>query len=50
LHASGFDGYFSLEPHLARAEAASGFSGPELWGRASASFKKILHDRNIEWA
>ena len=29
LHADGFDGFFSLEPHLGQAHALGGFSGPE---------------------
>lgn len=50
LRASGFDGYFSLEPHLAEAGHASGFSGPDLFATAARAFKVLLHDQQIAWA
>lgn len=50
LRASGFDGYFSLEPHLASAGRYSGFSGPELFRRAAGAFKDQLRQQEIEWA
>jgi sugar phosphate isomerase/epimerase len=50
LHASGFDGYFSLEPHLVVAGASSGFTGPDLWHKAANRFKHLLRERNIRWA
>jgi 3-dehydroshikimate dehydratase len=37
-----FNGFASLEPHLAGAGMFSGFSGPELFGTAVNSFRKIL--------
>ena len=49
LRDSGFDGFFSLEPHLARAESFSGFSGPDLFRLAVQRFKAILDDERIEW-
>ena len=49
LRASGFDGFFSLEPHLASAGRYSGFSGPELFRRAVGAFKDLLHEQDIEW-
>jgi sugar phosphate isomerase/epimerase len=50
LRASGFDGFFSLEPHLASAGRYSGFSGPELFRKAAGAFKELLRRQDIEWA
>jgi sugar phosphate isomerase/epimerase len=50
LDASGFDGFFSLEPHLASAGSYSGFSGPELFGKAATAFKDLLLNQGITWA
>ena len=50
LRASGFDGFFSLEPHLASAGMYSGFSGPELFRKAAGAFKELLRRQGIEWA
>jgi sugar phosphate isomerase/epimerase len=50
LHGSGFDGYFSLEPHLASAEKYRGFSGPELFEKAARAFKDLLRRQEIEWS
>lgn len=49
LHASGFDGFFSLEPHLASAGKYSGFSGPDLFRKAAGAFKGLLREQDIEW-
>ena len=50
LRASGFDGFFSLEPHLASAGTYSGFSGPALFRKAAGVFKDLLRRQGIEWA
>lgn len=50
LRDSGFDGFFSLEPHLAQAGTFSGFSGPDLFRHAVQSFKTVLNDEDIAWA
>ena len=50
LHASGFDGFFSLEPHLASSGTYSGFSGPALFGQAAGAFKNLLRQREIPWS
>jgi sugar phosphate isomerase/epimerase len=50
LHNSGFDGFFSLEPHLASSGRYSGFSGPELFGRATGAFKNLLRQGGIPWS
>jgi sugar phosphate isomerase/epimerase len=50
LHASGFDGFFSLEPHLASSGTYSGFSGPALFSRAARAFKNLLRQKEIPWS
>lgn len=50
LRASGFDGFFSLEPHLAAAGTYSGFSGPRLFKTASDAFKGLLREQQIAWS
>ena len=47
LHADSYDGFFSLEPHLALAGQFQGFSGPELFHKASQSFQRLL--QSIDW-
>ena len=49
LQADGFDGVFSLEPHLATAGPFSGTSGPVLFRQASAAFKALLAEQGIPW-
>ena len=50
LRADGFDGFFSLEPHLADYNATGGFSGAELWTSAWQAFTDILTSEGIEYA
>ena len=50
LHASGFDGFFSLEPHLASSGTYRSFSGPELFRKATQAFKDLLRRQKIEWS
>ena len=47
LHAVGYDGFFSLEPHLALSGQFQGFSGPELFHKASQAFQRLL--QAIDW-
>jgi sugar phosphate isomerase/epimerase len=49
LRDSGFDGFMSLEPHLARAGRHGGFSGPEGFTLAARSLKLILNELGIPW-
>ena len=42
----GYRGYLSLEPHLALAGKAGGFSGPELFGQAARALDAII--RQVE--
>lgn len=39
--ASGYDGFLTLEPHLAQAGQFKGFTGPELFGKAAAAARAI---------
>jgi sugar phosphate isomerase/epimerase len=50
LRADGFNGFFSLEPHLQRAGQLGGFSGVDLFTKAHAAFTGILHTEGIEFA
>jgi sugar phosphate isomerase/epimerase len=47
LRAEGYDGFFSLEPHLALSGQFQGFSGPELFRKASQAFQRLL--QSIDW-
>jgi sugar phosphate isomerase/epimerase len=49
LRDSGFAGFMSLEPHLARAERDGGFSGPEGFHRAASALKSLLNELAISW-
>ncbi|MGE3272969.1 MAG: sugar phosphate isomerase/epimerase family protein [Chloroflexota bacterium] len=44
----GYQGYLSLEPHLAVAGKAGGFSGPALFGEAARALRSILGDLETE--
>ena len=50
LRDSGFDGFFSLEPHLQAAGPFGGFSGPDLFRTATQAFKGLLREQGIGWA
>lgn len=50
LKADGFDGFFSLEPHLGSAHSLGGFSGPELWKAAHRDFTALLREQGIAFA
>ena len=45
LRDSGFDGVFSLEPHLSQGM----FSGPELFTTAANAFTGLLTDAAVQW-
>jgi len=42
----GYDGFLTLEPHLAKAEHSSGVTGPELFKVATEALKKICAEVN----
>ncbi len=50
LRDDGFDGFFSLEPHLGGFDRIGGFSGPELWTSAWKAFTDILTSEGIAYA
>lgn len=49
LREDGFDGFFSLEPHLSAAHSLGGFSGPELFTEAWQAFTDLLRAEGIEY-
>lgn len=49
LRADGFDGFFSLEPHLVAAGPMGGFSGGELFATAHRAFTGLLNDEGIAY-
>jgi sugar phosphate isomerase/epimerase len=49
LRDSGFDGYMSLEPHLATGGRFGGFSGPGDFRRAAQALKALLTEESIPW-
>jgi sugar phosphate isomerase/epimerase len=50
LRDDGFDGFFSLEPHLGAVDSTGAFSGPELFTSAWQAFTDILRAENIPFA
>jgi sugar phosphate isomerase/epimerase len=50
LRADGFDGFFSLEPHLGEYTAFGALSGPELFTKAWKAFTDILNSEGIQYA
>jgi 3-dehydroshikimate dehydratase len=50
LRLDGYDGFLALEPHLMLAGAQAGFSGPNLFRRASQALKTLLHEMQWNYA
>src|SRR4030095_15126580 len=50
LREDGFDGFFSLEPHLGAVHAVGGFSGLALFTRAHTACTGLLKNEGIEYA
>jgi sugar phosphate isomerase/epimerase len=50
LRSDGFDGFFSLEPHLGDVNSLGGFSGPELFTQSWKAFTDILTSEGIAYA
>ena len=44
LKGRGYDGFLSLEPHLAHAGASGGFSGPDLFEKAAKALRSVLKE------
>lgn len=49
LRDDGFDGFFSLEPHLAEAGTFGGYSGADMWRKAHAAFTGLLDAEEITY-
>jgi sugar phosphate isomerase/epimerase len=49
LQEDGYDGVFTLEPHLSAAGQYRGFSGPDLFRRASAALEGLLDAAGWEY-
>jgi len=49
LRDSAFQGYLSLEPHLALAGRFGGFSGPDGFRLACGALKDLLADLSVQW-
>jgi 3-dehydroshikimate dehydratase len=49
LRADGYDGFLSLEPHLASAGQFQGFSGPDLFIKASQALQGMLREMGWEY-
>jgi sugar phosphate isomerase/epimerase len=49
LAAGGFEGFFSIEPHLAGHDRTGGFSGPELFAHATSAFVGLVEAQGIEY-
>ncbi|MED1201804.1 sugar phosphate isomerase/epimerase family protein [Heyndrickxia acidicola] len=45
----GYNGYLSLEPHLAASGTFSGFSGPELFKVSAQALKDLLTELQYAW-
>jgi sugar phosphate isomerase/epimerase len=50
LRADGYDGFLSLEPHLAAAGRFSGFSGPDLFHHAAHALQTLLGEMHWDYA
>ena len=49
LLADGFDGFFSIEPHLSSSHQFGGYSGADNFIRASRAFTRILDEEGISY-
>lgn len=49
LRQDGYDGFFSLEPHLSQTHSLGGFSGPELFTEAWRAFTDLLEAEGITY-
>ena len=49
IRGRGYDGFLSLEPHLAGGDKRSGFSGPDLYRKAAQALKRVLEGIGAEY-
>lgn len=50
LRESGYDGFFSLEPHLGDFDAFGGLCGPDLWTTAYDALTGLFRELGVDWA
>ncbi len=50
LAADGYDGFFSIEPHLGAHDAFGGQSGPALWTTAHSALIDLFRSSGRRWA
>ncbi len=50
LLADGYDGFFSMEPHLGSTNRFGGFTGPENFARATRALTAIFDSEGIQYA
>jgi sugar phosphate isomerase/epimerase len=48
LRDDGYEGFASLEPHLAEQSSTGGFSGPAEFGRAARAFATLTREIGVE--
>lgn len=48
LQDSGFDGFFSIEPHLGQFDAFGGLCGPDLWETAYRAVVGLFDELGVE--
>ena len=46
---AGYDGFATMEPHLLGGGPTGGVTGPDLFPKAVAAFKKILDEAGAEY-
>lgn len=49
LRADGYDGFFSLEPHLGDFTAFGGLCGPDLWTTAHTALTGLFREQGVAW-
>ena len=49
LRQSGYQGFFSIEPHLGDFDAFGGLCGPDLWTDAVNAVTKLFAELGVEW-
>lgn len=49
MFSKGYDGFLSIEPHLAQASTFKGFSGPDLFRVAARALKEMLGELGQPW-
>lgn len=50
LKADGYEGFFSIEPHLGDFDAFGGLCGPDLWTTAYDALTGLFREQGITWS